>query len=314
MKKLAKILVVLVVVLVAVGGIAYAALLRQIDQRVVGEYFDSDGIRIHYTDEGSGEPVILVHGFAANADMNWRQPGVIDALSNDYRVIAVDNRGHGLSDKPHDPEAYGAAMAEDIVRLMDHLGIEKAQVVGYSMGAFITLKLIAMAPERLISAAPCAAGWQLPDEENLKFIDTLATSLETGQGYGPLIARITPAGQEPNPMLSVSSNRVLRYANDDIALAAVVRGFAGLVVTEAELRANQVPTLSIVGSIDPLRDGIDKMTGVMANHEVIFVEDGDHISTVRDPRFLEALRAWLEKHGETSEHESETVAAIADAA
>src|SRR5579883_1762190 len=95
--------------------------------------FDSNGVKIHYTVEGKGEPVLLIHGFAANADFNWRQPGVIKALAENYKVIALDNRGHGQSGKPHDIAKYGEEMAEDAVRLLDHLGIKKAHIVGYSM-------------------------------------------------------------------------------------------------------------------------------------------------------------------------------------
>ncbi|HEX72751.1 MAG TPA: alpha/beta fold hydrolase, partial [Candidatus Hydrogenedentes bacterium] len=105
--------------------IAAALLAFFATRRVTGDYFDSNGVRIHYTVEGAGDPVILVHGFAANADLNWRLPGVTKALAKEFRVIALDNRGHGLSDKPHDPQQYGAEMIEDVVRLMDHLGIEK---------------------------------------------------------------------------------------------------------------------------------------------------------------------------------------------
>src|SRR5258708_30620817 len=84
-------------------------------------FFDSDGVKIHYIVEGKGEPVILIHGFAASIAANWGGPGIIKALAENYQVIALDNRGHGQSEKPHDSAAYGLKMTGDVLRLMDHL-------------------------------------------------------------------------------------------------------------------------------------------------------------------------------------------------
>ena len=112
-------------------------------------FFDSAGVRIHYYDAGSGAAVVLVHGFASTVDHNWGGTGWIAALSQQYRVIAPDVRGHGLSDKPHAPTAYGyASMGADVTRLMDHLGIERALLMGYSMGASIAIELMLSRPER----------------------------------------------------------------------------------------------------------------------------------------------------------------------
>ena len=101
-------------------------------------YFNSGDVKLHYTVEGTGEPVILVHGFAGSIGTNWRTPGVVKGLSDAYQVIALDNRGHGQSEKPHNPAAYGKEMVDDVIRLMDHLNISKAHIVGYSRGGVIT--------------------------------------------------------------------------------------------------------------------------------------------------------------------------------
>ncbi|MFO0947322.1 MAG: alpha/beta hydrolase [Planctomycetota bacterium] len=121
--------------------------------------FDSAGTKIHYTVEGTGEPVLLIHGYHANGNLNWRVPGVNRLLSPDYQVIAMDARGHGSSDKPTTVEAYGDNMVEDAVRLLDHLKIDRAHVVGYSMGGMITMKLTALHPERVKSAVIGGMGW-----------------------------------------------------------------------------------------------------------------------------------------------------------
>src|SRR5262245_26957807 len=124
--------------------------------------FSSDGVRIAFVDEGPGggpdagsaDPVLLIHGFASSVRYNWREPGWITFLvRNGFRVIAMDNRGHGESEKLYDPNDYGAVlMAEDARRLLDQLGIARADVMGYSMGARITAFLALAHPELVRSA------------------------------------------------------------------------------------------------------------------------------------------------------------------
>src|SRR5690349_10160902 len=101
--------------------------------RAEEQSFNSNGVRIHYYVEGKGEPVLLIHGFAVNAQLQWGLPGIIKDLAKDHRVITLDLRGHGKSDKPTEVKQYGTEMVEDVVRLLDHLKIKKAHVVGYSM-------------------------------------------------------------------------------------------------------------------------------------------------------------------------------------
>ena len=115
------------------------------------QFFDSHGVQIHYVERGAGEPIVLVHGRGESLQ-SWIDNGVLPDLASDYRVIAIDCRGHGMSGKPHDPKQYGAEMALDIVRLLDHLGISRAHIVGYSMGANITSQLLTVHPERFITA------------------------------------------------------------------------------------------------------------------------------------------------------------------
>src|SRR5512143_1250232 len=116
--------------------------------------FDSDGVEIAYIDEGEGAPILLIHGFASNVVTNWIDAGWVRTLvQSGRRVIAYDNRGHGKSEKLYDPEMYGApSMAEDGRRLLDHLGIPRADVLGYSMGARIAAFLILAHQGRVRSA------------------------------------------------------------------------------------------------------------------------------------------------------------------
>jgi len=288
-----------VLVFVLLLGLGAAGFLAYLKHQVEGEYFDSDGVRIHFVDEGSGEPVILIHGFAANIDLNWRKNGIMDALKQDFRVVALDNRGHGLSDKPHTADKYGVNMVEDVIRLMDHLKIPKAHVVGYSMGGFITLKLITTHPDRLLSAAPCAAGWEAP-ENNREVLDGLVASLEKGGDFGPLIRRLEPGGADPGRLRIAIASMFIGIMNDKMALAQIMKRFEDNQLKEEELRANKVPTISIVGTEDPLKKGIDNMVGVMGAHETAFIEGADHITTLASPKYckeyINVLRAFLLKH------------------
>ncbi len=261
------------------------------------DYFDSNGVKIHYATAGEGEPVVLIHGFSANLQMNWQSPKVIDELAEDYQVIAIDNRGHGRSDKPHEPEKYGLEMVEDIVRLLDHLKLDKAHVVGYSMGGFITSRLLATHADRLLSATLGGAGWSREGDSRMEFLKELAESLEAGKGITPLILRLVPEGQpKPSEEELQTMNQLVMALNDPLALAAVIRGMKGLTVTEQELRANKVPTLALIGALDPLKAGVDEMQKVMGKLDVVVIDDADHMSAFRSPVFVESLKAFLAEH------------------
>jgi pimeloyl-ACP methyl ester carboxylesterase len=277
--------------------------------RAEDHFFDSNGVKIHYIIEGQGEPVVLIHGFTADIDKNWRTgfgvgpdqrgPMIIPTLARNYRVIALDNRGHGKSDKPHDPKQYGNEMAEDVVRLLDHLKIQKAHVVGYSMGAIITAKLLATHPDRLLSATLGGHGG-IRDRSRNPFYDKLATSLEQGKGFGPLIAALTPPGQpQPSPEQIAAISARLSSTNDPKALAAVVRGFPELAVDPELLKKNQVPTLALIGELDPLKPGVDTLQGEMANLKVVVIPGADHMTAVSNPEFIKGLSAFLARHRST---------------
>jgi pimeloyl-ACP methyl ester carboxylesterase len=290
-----KALIALVALLVIVPAAGAYWFYKENFARVQGEFFDSDGVPIHYTVQGSGEPVILVHGFGFNADLNWRSPGFVNALAKRYQVIALDNRGHGLSGKPHEVEAYGENMPKDIINLMDHLGLEKAHVVGYSMGGFITMKLLTLYPERLLSAAPCGMSWDLLRDDHRETIDKIATALEQGLGFGPLLERLN-INPNRRGLVERIFNRFLNRLNDTQALAKAMRGMEQLEVPEALIRDNQVPTLTVVGDIDPLAETAEKQHEVMKNHELVYLKGADHVSAMRHPDFIPALLKFLEAH------------------
>ncbi len=265
--------------------------------RLESKFFDSDGVQIHYVDVGEGEPVVLIHGFTSNLQQNWKGSGLIDALRDDYRVIALDNRGHGRSGKPHDPAQYGIEMVNDSIRLLDHLDIDQAHFVGYSMGAFITSKLMTTYPQRVITATLGGAGWNRADGPNLELMDELATSLEEGNGITPLIRHLTPEGQPvPSEDELKSINALVMLVNDPKALAAVIRGFRGLIVPREDLEAHELPTLALIGDNDPLKEGVDAMKAIVPELNVVVIEDADHMTAPAKPEFRAAFLEFLSQH------------------
>lgn len=260
-------------------------------------YFDSDGVQIRYIESGEGEPVVLIHGFTSTAEGNWVAPGIYAKIAEKYHVIALDNRGHGKSGKPHGAEHYGAKMAKDVVNLLDHLGIEKAHVAGYSLGGFLTLNLIIDHPDRFLSAIIGGAGWRSPDDADLGA--PLADSLERGDGFGPLIEALTPEGDpKPSAEMIEGFNRMLSASNDVIALAGVIRGMAEWGVTADEMKNNKVPTIAIVGERDPLKEAADALTGRLGAFSGVEVTpDADHMSAMGHPDFAAAMLKFLDAQG-----------------
>ena len=268
------------------------------DAPVQDLHFDSGGLEIRYTVQGEGEPVVLVHGFTASVEANWGAPGIIDVLAKDYRVIALDARGHGKSSKPHDPAAYGIHMVEDVIRLMDHLGILKAHLAGYSMGGGIALQALVTYPDRFYSVILGGAGWQPPGSGFQAMMGVLADSLEQGKGLGPLILALNPAGQPPPTAEQIAAaNARLLATNDPLALAAVIRGGAtNRQITADQLRANRVAILAVVGEIDPVKAGVDAMAGVASHLEVKVLPGKDHLTAVGDPELAASMREFLLRH------------------
>lgn len=258
-------------------------------------FFDSAGVKIHYIVEGRGEPVLVIHGFGGNAQ---GMAGLVKELSGNFQVIALDNRGHGKSDKPHDTAAYGMQMAEDSIRLLDHLKIQKAHVVGYSMGGRIAATIVSYYPGRLRTAVLGGFGWQPPDDvSRAAYQKELAESLEQGKGIGPLAIRLNPVGAPPPTpeQISIANKMFFSSGNDPLALAAVIRNSVPS-PTEAQLRANKVPVLALVGELDPMKSGVDRFNGLMANLKIVVIPKANHLTAVGDPEFIKSLKAFLVEH------------------
>lgn len=238
--------------------------------RAPGRDFDSNGVRIHYTDEGRGEPVILLHGRSGNSDIQWRRWGTIGRLAKDFRVIGMDVRGHGLSGHPHDPQAYGMEVIDDVVRLMDHLGIEKAHLVGFSMGGLIAMKTAVTHPDRVRTIAFCAAGWFRP--EDLR--EPGETIIDLGFRLECLLARA-----------------------DCHAIDACWHTVKTWGVSESELRNCHAPIALYVGSKDgEVLKALERLKPVYPNLESLVIPRYGHPNLYMSRQFQEALLDFLLRH------------------
>jgi pimeloyl-ACP methyl ester carboxylesterase len=261
------------------------------------QFFDSDGVKIRYIDQGprDGEPVVLIHGGFMTAESQWADTGVIDALDDAYRVIAPDLRGHGKSDKPHDPGQYGNAVVDDVIRLLDHLDIHRAHIVGYSMGGRITFKLVADHPERVISAMPNGTDGEPISTVMLAVMERVATSLEESGSIRPVLDHFNSDGSMTEEQIEQIVESI-RATNDTKALAAMVGSFSEFHPDRSKLEANSVPCLCVIGEHDPNRTALEETAGYMANLEVEVIEGVNHVTAYRDPAFVAAIKAFIEKH------------------
>jgi len=145
---------------------------------VCAAFFQSDGVKIYYTDsQGNGAPIVLVHGYSMSSDM-WHDSAIVETLSKQHRVIALDCIGHGKSDKPMGPEKYGPKVGKEMINLIDHLEIKKAHLVGYSMGAYVVSRLLVTDPSKVQSAVIVSGFFPSNDREELLFQENTAKDME----------------------------------------------------------------------------------------------------------------------------------------
>jgi pimeloyl-ACP methyl ester carboxylesterase len=248
--------------------------------------FDSRGVEIRYVARGQGEPIVLLHGFIFSARSNWLDGGVFDALGRDHRVIAFDLRGHGTSGKPHDIGQYGIEMTNDVFRLMDHLKIQRAHIVGYSLGGIIALKLIDVAPQRVLSLVLGGAGWVRAGDPQWAGLANMLDQIAPGE---TLSSHFWPDQNQRPPQQVVQ----IVDDNDPVALAALSRGMSDVAVSERALRANRVPILAVFGTKDPHQAEGQAMQGVASNFSLQIIPGLTHETLAGSEAFRHAIRAFV---------------------
>jgi pimeloyl-ACP methyl ester carboxylesterase len=245
------------------------------------ETFQQDGVELAYLDEGEGDPVVLVHGFASNAAVNWVNPGWISTLTKvGRRAIALDLRGHGASTKLHEAAAYhSATMAEDVRALMDHLGIARADVMGYSMGARITAFLALAHPARVRSAVFGGLGIHLVDGTGLP--QSIADALEASS----LADVRDPQGRTFRAFAEQTKS-------DLTALAACIRG-SRQTLSRAAVATVAAPVLVAVGTKDDVAGSAAELAALLPRGRALDIPGRDHMLSVGDRAFKQGVLAFL---------------------
>ncbi len=243
--------------------------------------FSSDGVDIAFEVWGEGPPVLLIHGFASTAFVNWRDTHWVKVLTEaGHQVIALDNRGHGQSEKLYDPALYSASiMAEDARRLLDHLKIEQAAVMGYSMGARIAA-FLTMAHSARVRRAIFAG---------------LASRMITGVGGSESIALALEAETAAEVVDTVSrSFRIFadQTKSDRRALAACIRS-SRVKIEEPALAAISVLVLVVAGDKDDVAGDVSGLTSVIPGSLGVVLPGRNHMNAVGDRNFKEAVVAFL---------------------
>lgn len=243
--------------------------------------FSSDGVEIAYIDEGSGEPVLLIHGFASNVSVNWIDTGWVRTLTGaGYRVIAYDNRGHGKSAKLYGTEDYGSGiMAEDAGRLIEHLGIGSAHVVGYSMGARIAALLAIRHPQRVRSLVFGGLGYNM---------------VRGVAGTGPVAHALEAASidEVTNPTARTFRSFAEQTRSDLKALAACIRSSRVPITAEA-LSKLTCPVLVVVGEHDVIGGSAAELAAIIPGAKAVELPGRDHMKSVGDRGFKQAVLDFL---------------------
>ena len=243
--------------------------------------FLSDGLEIAYSDSGAGEPILLIHGFASNRHVNWDYPSWVTTLTRaGYRVISIDNRGHGESAKLYDPALYPApVMAGDACRLLDHLQIERADVMGYSMGARITAFLALQNPERVRSAV----------------FGGLGMAMVTGMGSSQPIIDALRAERAAD--IADQTGRSFRLfaeqTGSDLAALAACMSASRQKIGAEDIAKLAVPALVAVGTRDDIAGSAEGLAGLIPGAEVLDITGRDHMLAVGDKVYKTGVLDFL---------------------
>ncbi len=280
----------------AYWGMRAAASLSSSD--LESQTFDAGGVLLRYVVEGTGEPVVLVHGFASSLEENWHRTGVIDELVQaGFQVVAYDTRGHGGSGKPHDPAHYGADDVGDIVRLLDHLGFPRVHLVGYSRGAMLSHHARHQFPERFWTVTLGGYGSAGDGSGPIESLaaGVVADSLERGR-IGPLVRALMPANERLSPRELALGEGMLTGTNDVRALAATFRAPSLPLIPLASFQEIEVPTLILIGEHDSMRRQAERMAEAVNDLELRIIPGADHLGAPGTEEFSAHLIDFLGRH------------------
>lgn len=249
---------------------------------VADQQFTFDGVTLRYRDAGSGDPVVLIHGYTASLDS---MAGLAKVLAGTHRVVALDVRGFGRSSKFSDPARFGQLMVDDVVRLLDHLRIERAHLVGHSMGALIAANVAARHAARVTSATLVAGPFY---ESEARFAEESArwvTDLESGAGLTNFLAWLFPAMK---PEMAAMASAGSMKTNDHGSLVAVMKSLPKLAITALPAADR---ALLVAGTGDPLHPLSVTLAKRSPGARLVEIAGADHLNVITAPEAVAALRA-----------------------
>jgi pimeloyl-ACP methyl ester carboxylesterase len=249
------------------------------------QMFNADGVTLRYREVGTGDPVVLIHGYTAALES---QIGIADALASTNRVVALDVRGFGKSSKFGEPQRFGQLIVDDVVRLMDHLKISRAHLVGHSMGALIAANVAARFPTRVASAT-LIAGPFYPDKPTFtKEAAPWVADLENGKGLVNFMQWLFP---KMAPKMAVGMSGQAVKLNDLPSLIAVMRTLPELAI--AGLPASTTPVVVAVGTGDPLHPLSVQFAKSSPGAQLLEIAGADHVAIAASPDVMRAMRAVI---------------------
>ncbi len=220
--------------------------------------FSAKGVKITYSVQGEGEPVVLLHGLFGSSVFEWTVPGTTALLAEKCQVIALDLPGHGSSDRPTTEKAYGLELVKDVIRLMDHLQIKKAHIVGNCLGGIVAAKLMATHPDRVLSGTLAGMGWL------------------RGRGF---------------------AQKVFEHFRQtaDNAVRTCARTLGKLALTKEEVEAIRVPVIILVGERDEVvkKLYVEPLRTVRKDWRVVTIRRATHLNCHTKPQFKEEIAKWL---------------------
>jgi pimeloyl-ACP methyl ester carboxylesterase len=261
------------------------------------QYLDANGVKIRYIDTGKGNAIVLLHGGGSNLE-SWTSPGVVNNLAKDFRVIAFDARGHGKSDSPRDPAAYGRQQALDVVRILDALKIQRAHIIGFSLGSSTVAQLLTLHPERFIKGVQVAGAGRTPEEANDPRIETEAAEIARDCISRSRLMRQAPAGMKPTDE-EIQQRTIACRADknfDPLAVAASLRGYKDQAVTNAQMAAVKVPTMGIVGTLDHTLKAMNELKTLRPAMKLVILDGVSHTGKTGiqgDPRLISEIRTFI---------------------
>lgn len=248
------------------------------------QFFSRDSVRLRYRETGRGTPVVLIHGFSGRLEF---MAELADSLMGEFRVVALDVRGFGQSDTPDGAPFYGDPMADDVIGLLDHLGIRRAHLVGHSMGALISADLAVRYPDRVASVSLIGGPFYSDSAAMATAVGPFVRDQQEGRGLVAFIRWIFPG--LPDSVVQ-QFHLQMKQTNDSLVLIDAMAGMPALVVDSTMKPSVKSPALVAVGSLDPLLPFSRAIAGWWPGARLVEVAGADHVNILAHPEVIAGIR------------------------